>query len=180
MHGPVLAKEIRRCRGRFPGVCQSSGSIETGYSFFVRYRRVGQISGPLEQWEAVINMLVADPSTSSMFFIPFVIDTGTDVTIIPRNLVPKAAFPTDKAVRPYTLTIIGFPDWIVFGRPFSANLAIVPPAAKYEGLGFKGITITVVDSWEGKYALLGLDALRQVVMVSDSDHVSFWPLPTGT
>jgi hypothetical protein len=37
----------------------------------------------------------------------------------------------------------------------------------------------VVDYWEEDYAVLGLDALRRVVMVSDDQHVSFWPLPTA-
>jgi len=135
----------------------------------------------LEQWEATINLLVTDLSLSSTFsgFIPFVIDTATDVTIIPRKLVPPNAFPVREAVKPYFVPVEGLTGRTVVGRTFSASLAIVPPAAKYGGLGFNILTIVVVDSWEGKYAMLGLDAIRRVVMVSDHDHVSFWPLPTG-
>jgi hypothetical protein len=181
MHGPILAKEIRASWGKFPGVCQQSGPARMNHGFFVLYRRVRRIGGALEQYEAVIELFVQDLSAGSTFanYIPFVIDTGTDVTIIPRKLVPEEAFPVDKAVKPYGVPVEGLTGWRVFGRTFSASLAIVSPELTFAGLGFGKLTVVVVDSWEGDFAMLGLDALRRVVIVSDHEHVSFWPLPTG-
>ncbi|MCH8960652.1 MAG: hypothetical protein IH820_04845 [Bacteroidetes bacterium] len=141
------------------------------------YRRVRKVGDTLEQCEAVVKLLVHDRSPTSTFtgFLPFLVDTGSDVTLIPRTLVPSDAFPVEEALEPYEIPVEGLMGGSASGRIFSASLVIVPPAARYRGLSFKN-SIVVVDSWRSKYAILGLDAIRQVVMVSDDQHVSFWPL----
>jgi len=158
-----------------------NGSRVSAYGFHVPYRSVGLIEGALEQCEAVISLMVIDLTPGSTFcdFIPFVIDTGTDVTIIPRNLVPRSAFPVQGANTSYEVPVTGLTGRTLWARIYSASLAIVPPTTKFGGLGFNVLTIVVVDTWEGECAVLGLDALRQVVVVSDPKHITFWPLSLG-
>jgi hypothetical protein len=111
--------------------------------------------------------------------LPFVVDTGTDATIVPRKLLPDGLFPRSKAVSGTWIPVVGLAGGWIAGLPFAASLAISPQAPGANGLSFGRLTVVVVDSWDQNYGMLGMDALRNVVTVFDRDHVCFWPVPTG-
>ncbi len=177
MHAVCSAIPLIEPRGSLPGVCQSSASSGSRQGFFVPYRCGEQVGGILEQSQAEIELFVRDPHSHFIDLIPFVIDTATDVTIIPRTQVGDA-FQSRNAVPPYLVPVVGLTGRTVFGRAYSASLSIAPPSSDFESLSFGSLTVVVVDetSWGYNYGMLGLDALRRVVMVSDADHVSFWSM----
>ena len=87
----------------------------------------------MEQWDAVIHLLVLDLSRELTLpvIVPFVIDTGTDVTLIPRKLLPKAAFPRERAVWPFEMPPWMPPERFVVVKTFpalerNASLCCVP------------------------------------------------------
>ena len=124
-----------------------------------------------------MELWVEDLSEGSKFSKPlcFVIDTGSQVTIVPRTLVPENAFPRHLALRPGTIIVRGAGGEHFPGLLFRASMSVPSPTPKYEVLSFQEMKIVVVDAWHDKYALLGLDAIRRVVLTADSDHVCLWP-----
>jgi hypothetical protein len=170
--------KVHEPKGGLPGVCKFKSSDVTTFGFFVPYLHVGDIANVLEQWEALIRLFVRDTSKSSsqIIYVPFLIDTGTDVTIIPRNLIPNNDFLRINAVKPYKVPVTGLTGKTVFGDTFNAHLSIVPFEKKGKhSLDLGEITIVIVNSWEDDKAVLGLDAIRRVLMISDSNNVYFWP-----
>jgi hypothetical protein len=178
MYGPSFADPHSPNDGNYPGICQLQGACKSAFGYFVPYRKGRRINGALQQFEARIRLHVVDLSSSYSGFIPFVIDSGTDVTIIPRKLVPSNAFAIGKQYLSLPVPVSGLTGRTVWGRAYRAGLTIFPTKADHAGLRFETLTLLVVEDWESNYAMLGLDALRQVVMVSDGDYVSFWPAPT--
>lgn len=173
MYAPSPAIQVWPASRHFAGVCQCVGSFNPSNGLFVPYRRV---PGYSDAYEAVINLFVIDLSSPFADYLPFVIDTATDVTIIPRKLLSRSnTFPPSRAIGPYSVK--GLTGKTVIGLRFRAAVAIAPRRPGPTPLGFGKLKPIVVDDWKENYGMLGLDALRRVVMVSDSDHVCFWPLP---
>lgn len=175
MHAPNRATQVTRSGSRdfYAGVCQSGCPSNDKDGWFVPYRRV---PGFADGYEAVINLYVHDLSSTLICVAPFVIDTATDVTIIPRRLmIGPDAFQTAKALGPYRVK--GLTGKVVVGQRFRASMFIPLRQRDETPLSFGVLKPVVVDEWEGDYGTLGLDALRRVVMVSDKDHVSLWPAP---
>ena len=175
MHSPSLAQEVWPSHRGHPGVCRTADGSRLG--FFVPYQLVGvqESETPLAQWEAWINLYVIDRASPYTGFIPFLVDPGSHVTIIPKPLVEAYAFPIPKAIDPrHVEPVAGLGGGIVTGRIFSIHLAIVPQEVSYGVHMFQPLDVLVVDSLADNYAVLGLDAIRQVTMVSDDKHVAFW------
>lgn len=177
MHAPTRATQVIRPARRnfYAGVCRSECPFNTGDGWFVPYRRVRDFP---DGYEAVISLYVKDFSSSFLCAVPFVIDTATDVTIIPRRLMSRPdAFQIGKALGPYQVK--GLTGKAVVGHRFRASMFIQPRQRGVTPLSFGVLKPIVVDDWEGDYGALGLDALRLVVMVSDRENVSLWPGPVG-
>jgi len=178
MHGPNLATLIQPASRRdfYAGVCQSGCQSNSSLGWFVPYRRV---RGYFNAYEAVINLHVQDLHSTFVAILPFVIDTGTDVTIIPRRLLDPGAFPRSKSLGRYEVK--GLAGGTVVGLRFRAAVSVALLRRGSDLLGFGKLTPIVVrdEDWEGDFGMLGLDALRKVVMVSDGDCVSLWPKPRG-
>jgi hypothetical protein len=130
------------------------------------------------RYEAVINLFVLDSSSAFMGAVPFIVDTGSDVTVIPRSLLDDGAFRPEPNKHYGIEGISG--GRMVVGHRFKASLSIPRRRRGPEPLKFVELRPMVVKNWPMSYGLLGLDALRQVLMVSDREHVSFWPSTTGT
>ena len=177
MHAPTRATQVIRPSRRdfYAGVCVSGCPFNGGDGWFVPYRRVREFS---DAYDAVITLYVQDFSSTFLCTVPFVIDTGADVTIIPRRLMSRPdAFQTAKAIGPYQVK--GLTGKVVIGRRFRASIFIPRLERDVTPLRFGVLKPVVVDDWEGDYGTLGLDALRRVVMVSDREHVSLWPAPVS-
>jgi hypothetical protein len=181
MLAPCGAREVVPPQGKRPGVCRARVGGRLIYGFFVRYRRRRHKEALPELCEAVMELWVEDLSEGSKFsgFVPFVIDTGSQVIIVPRTLVPEKAFPRDRALKPGNVIVRGAGGEEFPGLLFRASPSVPSPAPKYGALSFQEMKIVVVDAWHDEYALLGLDALRRVVLTSDSDHVCLWPPRRG-
>lgn len=182
MHGAVAAVQVRPAAGQTPGVCQVASSSDGDYGFFVPYRKGRSIGGLLEQWDATIDLLVLDLSRELTVpvSLPFVIDCAADVTIIPRKLLPRAVFPMERSVWPFWVPVTGLAGGERIGLSFDASIAIVAPEGRFGALSFGLLTVVVVNDWPEEHGTLGLDALRRVLTVSDSEHVSFWRLGNNT
>src|SRR5579871_1675965 len=91
MYGFVSADEAQAPRGKCMGRCHFMGANGLVSGWFAPICR--RSTKGLELCEVIVALLVIDRSGSSFCgWIPFVVDTGTDVTIIPRKLLPDHAF----------------------------------------------------------------------------------------
>ena len=177
LHAPNRAtRVIRPAREDFyAGFCRSGCPYNDEGGWFVPYRRVREYT---DAYEAVINLCVIDLSSTFICGVPFVIDTGTDVTIVPRRLVSRPhAFQVKNSLGPYKLQ--GLTGGGVVGLRFNAAMFLPLPQRDLPSLSFGRLKPVVVDHWKDDYGMLGLDALRRVVMVSDREHVSLWPAPSS-
>jgi hypothetical protein len=161
----------------FAGVCQAISHPSPGYGWFVPYRRIRRRvpeQADVYVRRAVIRLVVEDLSPGSTFvdILPFIINPGTDVTVIPRRLLERAdAFPPGKALGPYQI------GEAIVGLHFRAAIAIASRSAHFTPLSF-GILRPMVNNWQSEYGVLGRDALQQVVMVFNADYVGLWPRST--
>ena len=175
MHAPIPASAIRPYVRSIPGVCKSRGR-KVSYGRFLEYRKAkGYRRGC---FDIIGQIFLIDPHSTCTGFLPFMVDTGTDRTIVPRNLLPSYSF-----AKAYAKKRDGALDWIPIegltgkrtsGLEYEAFLAIPPISQPYEALGFGKVNILVVDDWLWNYGMLGLDALRNVIMVCDEDNVCLW------
>jgi hypothetical protein len=173
MFGPFSAMQVRAARRNgIAGVCKSRISSYPEYGWFVPYQKM---PGYIDGCQAVITLLVQDLSGSYADNLSFVIDTGTNVTIIPRKLIEPRAFPRSRMNVP--CEVEGVTGKVVTGYRYLAAFAIPKLLSDPASLSFGMLKPIIVDHWESDYGMLGLDALRQVVMVSDQDHICFWPSP---
>jgi len=167
-----------QAKGKSAGQCESEDQAgNLLYGWFVPYHRVPGL--PKDAREAVINLLVLDLSAPVAYAtraVPFCIDTGTDVTLVPRKLLPPGAFPRERAINPNPEWIIGPCGGKIVGLRFRAGLLTEPSKVTKSALTFGSpLEILVVDYWDNPYGMLGLNALRTVIMISDRDHITFWP-----
>jgi hypothetical protein len=112
MYGPNRAVEVWPAarHENYAGICRSDCALNPDFGWFVPYR---QVPGYVGAYEAVINLRVIDLHSGSIGTVPFVIDTGTDATIIPRGWLAHSAFPRTEALGYCQLSpVIGPP---VFG-----------------------------------------------------------------
>lgn len=176
MHAPNRATQVTAPTRHdfYAGVCHSGCPFNSTNGWFVPYRRAGNSH---DCYEAVINLYVLDLSSTFMCVMPFLIDTGSDATIIPRHLLKAGAF-EKKSVGPSKVE--GISGKRIFGQRFRAAMYIPLLQRGPEPLSFGKLEVMVVEQGAMNYGVLGLNALRRVLMVSDRDHVSFWPSPTGT
>lgn len=172
MYTPSPAREIHPPGPHhYAGVCQALGPSTPHYGWFVPYCPV---PGYTDAYDAVIDLLVVDLSSGFADVLPFVIDTGTDVTIIPRRLLTRHdVFPPSKALGAYSVT--GLTGRVVTGLRFRAAIAIASLRPEPPPLSFGVMKPVVVDDWREDYGMLGLDVLLQVVMISDADQICLWP-----
>jgi hypothetical protein len=175
MHAPNHASRVHsETSDFFAGVCRSGCPSNSGAGWFVRYRPVREYA---DAYDAVINLNIHDLSGVStvVLTLPFVIDTGTDVTIIPRRLIPSHSFPPQRSLGAYE--VHGMGGGVIVGLRYRAVASIAPQGPSTPPLAFGELKPIVVDHWSQPYGMLGLDALRRVVMIADNKHVSFWMAP---
>lgn len=186
MHGPVPARLTSYPQGCKPGLSTVAAPCASGHGFCVKYRRVGQVKyqsvrgtrQAIENWEAVVELLVQDISSDVAYcrWVTFLLDTGSDMTIVPRTFVHDNAFPFEKRVG--LVPLLGLTGRVVTAGVFEACLSLVSPRRGTPGLTFR-MPILVPEEWYGKHAVLGLDVLRQIHIVSDREFVSLWPQACG-
>jgi len=154
----------------FARPCHGAPSLGGSHGWAVPYRRAEGFNA----CEAVVNLYVLELGAHGAFMdiVPFVIDTGTDVSIVPRTLLGPESF-RGKELEVHDL--IGFAGTPFVARRYRAALAIAARRPEPASVCFGAVDIFVVDAWNFPHAALGLDALRRVVLISDSKQVSFWP-----
>jgi len=128
-------------------------------------------------YRAMITLLLQDPGSTYANTVPFLVDTGAEFTIVPRGLLRERAFPRDKSTPRYEVTGLG---GAVIGEGFPARLAILADQPRQPPFDFGTIQIVVADGLRRSSGVLGLDALRKLIVVCDEDHISFWAPPAGT
>jgi hypothetical protein len=136
------------------------------HAWRVPYRRV---KGYHKAFDAVISLEIRECGGRCAYpqTVSFVIDTGTDVTIVPRKSLDKNAFaPTFRTVN---REVAGLTGGRATGPSFQAVLSI-PSGCGFKPFDFGKVEIVVVDNWMG-HGMLGLNALRRVLMLSDQRHV---------
>jgi len=175
MHAPNHATQVIAPAGLgfYAGVCQSGCQFNTINGWFIPYHRL-RVSR--HAYEAVINLYLLDLSSSFMRVMPFIIDTASEATIISRHFLRSGAF-EKSAAGPSDVEVLSGNR--IFGKRFRAALHIPLLQHGPKPLTFGKLDVMVVNQ-RMDYGVLGLNALRRVLMVSDRDHVSFWPLTTRT
>jgi hypothetical protein len=119
---------------------------------------------------ALLWMYVTDLSPRSTFskFLPFVIDTGAPVTVIPRRLLDDARAFARKDVAYDVLEGVG--GGSITGQMFPAALSVNPRRSECAVLLFPPLDVFVAES-SLRHGLLGLDALRQISTTFDPSRV---------
>ncbi len=136
----------------------------------VPYRKV---KGFWHACEAVISLEVLELGCGCTCpeIVSFVVDTGTDVTIVP-GAACKSSFrgePLDRR------SVTGLTGGCLLGRVYRAALSIPWRGGGLAPFSFGEMKIAVVASWPHRHGMLGLDALRRVVMLSNHEHLCFMP-----
>ena len=141
MHGPINATKINENPGHLPGLCQSECEICKKDGFFIPYfmikRHKIEKSTLIDCQVKIILSVKENTSLRGEYqSIPFIIDTGSPLTVIPRKLVKKD-FPKEKALggKPfYMFTVAGEK---VTGQFFKSLIAI-PQKKKSNWFCFSG------------------------------------------
>jgi hypothetical protein len=142
---------------------------------------------PMRRRMAVLELLVVDPNSSFSARVPFLIDTGSTITVLPRTvhdrLASGQAFARHSRGRPVSGLRLAN-GRLLAARPYDSFLYILPtpPGGPHFTFGCP-FTIHVVEEemWEGGDAigLLGTDALSQLTLVADRGYVTLWPPAEG-
>jgi hypothetical protein len=116
MHAPNQATQVTAParHGFYAGVCQSSCQFNSINGWFIPYHRV---RASRDAYEAVINLYLLDLSSPFMCVMPFLIDTASEATIIPRHFLRPGAFEKN-AVGPSDVG--GISGNRIFGKRFRA------------------------------------------------------------
>jgi hypothetical protein len=128
------------------------------------------------RYRAIVWLFVAEVDGGTYSgYAPFLVDTGTPITVIPRPLVGDNAFKggTNDV---HSVSRIG--GDVLAGRRCRAALALIPPRPQCRPLQFANLNVIVCDAPASTWALrdfglLGLDALRQIVVTFDRWGIRF-------
>lgn len=172
MYVPSPARELIPPVGLTAGICCPVEVQDKRVGLFFKYRRV---PGSRRSSEVLICLHLIELGKRVRYLgpIPFLIDTGAQATIVPRSILGRQrAF---RSVRLPHVAVEGVTGGIVIGYRQLVALALIPPQLGVEPVSFGELEVVVVEDWGSDYGILGLDALRGVVMVCDGEHVCFWP-----
>lgn len=136
--------------------------------------RMGEASGPFvfhgRRDRSYIPIRVTEVATGEISDVRFVFDTGAEATVIPRHLLPKRAFVANGSPWPLTFWARGAG---VFGSKHRASLLITCRGSALP-LGEVELLVVSAESCAQDYAILGVDAMKQVVAVRDREVLSLW------
>lgn len=154
------------------------------WAWGVPYRRIlnGTVNGKKQRYvaasEAVIALEVLElrQGCACPEIASFVVDTGTDMTILPRNACPRAF----RGKPLHYVDVTGLTGRSVQAPVYRVALSI--PRGPHDGhrvtaISFGDLDIAVIDpaSWGSSHGMLGLDALRRLLMISSTTNVYFLP-----
>jgi hypothetical protein len=133
----------------------------------VPYRRV---PGFRYAYQAVINLEVLELRSCCTMpeIISFVVDTGTDMTIIPRTATHSAFGGPPLEWISVEGLIPGPP---LLGGVYRAAISIPRSSFPLAPFSFGVMKPIVLDSWPHEHGMLGLDAFRRVVAVSSREYL---------
>ena len=172
MYCPVPARLLSHSHGYYAGACQELGLDNPSTGWLVPYRSA---PGHPRRFEAVVKLLLTDLSGSVFSnWVPFFVDTGSDVTILPRHLLPDGAFSGAPVGSDYIAGLVG-PN-AVLGYYYAASMTFWAPRSRYRPIHIAHFEPLVTYEWGQPFGALGLDVLRKIITVFDSNHVAFWPL----
>lgn len=164
MTTPFDIKTIRHPSGFEPGVCSIAWAGREPTGLFVPRCDDGRV---------YINVGVRDPDSGLVFRVKCLVDTGAVITAIPRSLLgPNEG---RHAFQKYEHSLdIWFRDEgkPLRGQQHVAGLFIASPG---EGLYLGSIPVVIVsDHGTSDHGILGVDALKLVISVFDSQMFSVW------
>lgn len=177
MYSPAAAFATMQPNGLEPGICGPRDSAEDPREgYFVKYRRQPPRSF-LQLLPAAVEVLVVALSGARRLAlnIPFLVDSRTGMTVIPRGLVPVSTFMPAEATQARHFRVPAF-DPPTFGRKFLASISIRRHGSSVPPISIDNLPVIVAETYQQDYGILGLDALSRMRVVFDSEHVAFWPL----
>lgn len=173
LHSPIRASLRQPHSDTIPGICESINPGHLGWFVPVRERNGAR--------DVIIRLWVHDPKSSFTGFVPFLIDTGSQMTVLPRAALrgpsSSAAFRVPRRRRMLTVQTPGGP--VALGESFTASLMLMPSGGVPEcNLG--EVPVTIAESWPEDFpAILGMDVLRKLIVIADANHVTLWQHPHG-
>lgn len=165
MHSSRRIQTIVAPKGTRPGTCHTACpcGVAGPKGFFVHRNAQGR---------ALLDIHVRDHPLHDEMPIPLMVDTGAEVTVIPRRLVgDRRAFPASKVS--VSLTVPGRGGSTV-GSLYEASLSIQVGAERVS-LGWHPVVV-VSDDWKRSYGLLGAAAMGSIMLVLDDRMVTLWDL----
>ena len=168
----IISDTKNDCR---PGLCKIETGVGEEYGWYVYYTLN---KWRYEGWDIYIKLLVEEKAdnTSNIEEIKFLVDTGSPRTIIPRRLITRVgAFQYEKSEGAWEIE--GISGRIIIGLQYSVFISIPSQKKNYPSLSFDKIKVLVSDDINLHYGILGLDAIRRIVIISDNEYVTFWRFP---
>lgn len=175
----IVHAALQTDNGHYPGVfaCQGGSCEHRGWYVPVETVHVQRYPRPpMECRHVHVRLLVIDDweSASTMQWIPFRVDMGSPITIIPQVAIENGNIFRHNAV-------IGIDEVLsvrsekILGNNYSAVLQIGAPHLSEPAIVLR-LPVFVTSFINLPYGLLGMDALKLIDMSLDDAHCTFCPV----
>jgi hypothetical protein len=173
LFSPARALVSRSPAPKSPGLCESD---QKDIGWFVPVRDTPHRG-------AFLRLLIRDRDSGFVGTLDFLVDTGAERTIIPRRALSRRGRRRRRPFEPkpgVRSTIV----WAWNGAPtlgslYQTSFALIcdPPTNSFD---FGSIPAIITDDADKDApAVLGLDLLKQLIVVAAAEHFTFWPGASG-
>jgi hypothetical protein len=173
LFSPARALVSRSPAPKSPGLCESD---QKDVGWFVPVRNTPPRG-------AFLRLLVRDRDSGFVGAIDFLVDTGAERTIIPRRALSRGTsrrrpFEARSGVRSTVVWAWNGAPTLATVYPTSFALISDPPTKSFD---FGSIQALIADGGDKDApAVLGLDLLKQLIVVAAAEHFTFWPGASGS
>ncbi len=184
MFRPIPAKVVYPSASYYAGVCQGVLEPDPTLGLYVPYyvEQAGYSDNSVIECRCPLVMVdVFDPGLSSdpaeTLELPFVVDTGSPITIIYRNMLATRKSNAFGGWPQKTVNVLGITDNPNQGKEyycFPAYLSIPVPSYPSVALPLGDVILAIDEDTEEDRGILGMDILSRIATTYSETTVTFW------